>query len=321
MVSILRKLKRSIQSRTKKTEPNVLFWWGSFSGGGGATIGDLFAINNFSDELNNQGLRHSIVTHQSLPTRGHILIDRTKQLRRNIKTLAFVCGPLLDDPQFRALLKDHTSAGKVAAGVSILPSSRSIASEFDTIIARDGTDDSHFDLAISEIVAPMPPGGRRLKIGLCYRGHQGEYGEATRWAEAQSILDGIAEAQDADRIEIDTVLREDNSADNILGKFRAADIILTTRLHGALFSLAQGKPVIVIDQIAGTGKVKPVMDKIAWPGSFSIDGIDTEAVRHLFERFLVEWPVEEVRTAQSEIMRRSTEARLAAASAFRRLAQ
>lgn len=280
----------------------AIIWWGSLRSGGGATIGDLRAVENLSAELSARGHPHTVLTNHALPVSGHLAIDDLRSVGTGIETIVFVCGPLVEHRRLIEFLARQRSARKIAVGVSVLSNQRRMTEQFDLVLARDGLGRQSFDLAISSTRRCEPPTPGRLKLALCYRGNQKEYGKGRAdAARAESLLDGLASEMQADVIRIDTVLRLGNGADDIEEKFRSADIVLTTRLHGALFALANGKPVVAIDQIRGNGKVKPVLDRLGWPAAFGVEQVEPTRLYETVAAMLREWPIEAVSAVQARI--------------------
>ncbi|TIS53929.1 MAG: polysaccharide pyruvyl transferase family protein [Mesorhizobium sp.] len=297
--------------RRTAASPITLVWWGSFEGGGGATIGDLHAVKNLSAALRQAGHEHNVLSHPTLGIAGHRQISDLFDMRREIETLVFVCGPIVQADQLADLLTVHRNARKIAVGVSVISGHQDIAARFDAILARDGLPRPSFDLAIlrSEPCA-VPPTGKRLKAGLCFRGDQQDYGAGmTEWLRAERLLSQLAEAFGLETEPIDTVLRPGNEAAKIERQFETVDLILTTRLHGSLYGLSKGKPVIAIDQVRGMGKVKPILDRIGWPLAYSIEEANETSLADQMRRTLAEWPVEALTSSQTTILHLSSKAR------------
>ncbi|GLS35331.1 polysaccharide pyruvyl transferase [Mesorhizobium tianshanense] len=297
--------------RRTTVSPTTLVWWGSFENGGGATIGDLHAVENLSAELFRAGHDHDVLSHPTLGIAGHRQISDLFDMRREIETLAFVCGPIVQADQLADLLDVHRNARKIAVGVSVISRHQDMAARFDAVLARDGLPRQSFDLAISRSrPCAVPPPGKRLKAGLCFRGEQRDYGKGmTEWVRAEGLLSQLAEAFGLETEPIDTVLRSGNEAAKIERQFETVDLILTTRLHGSLYGLSKGKPVIAIDQIRGTGKVKPILDRVGWPLAYSIEEANESSLAGQMRRIIAEWPVEAVANSQATILDLSSKAR------------
>lgn len=241
----------------------------------------------------------------------HCQVRDLFDVRREIETLVFVCGPIVQTDELVDLLAVHRKARKLAVGVSVISRHRQMAARFEAVLARDGLSRQSFDLAISRsLPCAAPEPGKRLKAGLCLRGDQRDYGDGmTEWAKAERLLLQLAETFGLDTEPIDTVLRPGNEATKIEQQFETVDLVLTTRLHGSLYGLSKGKPVIAIDQIKGTGKVKPILDRIGWPLAYSIEEANEALLAYQMRQVLTEWPVEMVTSSQATILDLSSMAR------------
>ncbi len=268
--------RRFLQPRTLDAPPTVILWWGTLGYAGKVTLGDLHAVENLSRALTERGHRHAILSHPDLRLAGHLSVDDIFALRRTISRIVFVCGPLLDRAWLRDFFAVHAAARKFAVGVSILPAEQRMTARFDGVVARDGVAESYFDLApyglsAGELAPQIPP----RRVGLCLRGPQKEYGAGrqSQHDKAGRLFADAIRAHGFEMHEIDTELTPEQGADAIASRFRDADLIFTTRMHGALLGLAIGRPVIAIDQIPGGAKVTAVMGRIGWPLTFAAETV------------------------------------------------
>jgi len=150
--------------------------------------------------------------------------------------------------------------------------------KFHHIVGRDGIE-PYFDLAVSDTMAPAKELSFRM-VGVCLRGPQNEYGVSRRGISqtTETLICDVVHKDQFQRLEIDTVLSPQNAAAAIHTKFPTADLILTTRMHGAFLSLAAGKPVIAINQVPGEAKVSAVLGKTGWPFVFQSETLSAETI-------------------------------------------
>lgn len=268
--------RRYLQPRTLDAPSTVILWWGTLGHAGKVTVGDLHAVENLSRALGARGHTHAILSHPELRLPGHLAIEDIFSLRRTITRIVFVCGPLLDRAWLRDFFAVHAGARKFAVGVSILPGEHRMTARFDGLVARDGIAESFFDLApygltAGETLPHLPP----RQVGLCLRGAQKEYGSGrlSLHDKAATLFAEAIRTHGFDTHEIDTELTPDHGPDEIAARFRSADLILTTRMHGALLGLAMGRPVIAIDQIPGGAKVTALMRRVGWPLCFAAETV------------------------------------------------
>lgn len=295
-----RSLRRRFRAVRREPAPNIaLIWWGSLSGGGGATIGDLQAVDNLSDALTAKGCAHQIITNPSLAL-PHRLVPDLFDLRKKIQKIVFVCGPLVHNRELVDFLSIHRKSKKIAVGVSVVSHQRRMSELFDAVIARDGTEDPFFDIAVTEFKPPRLPEERLGKVGLCLRGPQSEYGRDTCESQkAESLLRLLISELGLKMVDIDTVIRPENRADEIIQKFRDVDMVLTTRLHGSLFGLSEGKPILAIDQIAGGAKVSSFLKKIEWPYIFQAGNTSVDELVTCIEQWEAHYPLHAITTSQA----------------------
>ena len=309
--------RRYLTARRLDTPPVLLVWWGSYGFRGGATLGDLMAVENLSALLEQRGVAHAVASHPELGLDRHFHAENLYRIRPAGK-LVFVCGPLTDDPDLGDLLHVHRRSRTLAVGVSVLANQQRLARKFDRIVARDGVPGSLFDLAVSRCLPPRPAGTIFETVGLCLRGKQGEYGRARGdlSAFASDVFLRIVERTGLKPVVIDTVLSEANTPDRVERDIARSDVVLTTRMHGALLSLAAGKPVVALDQIPGGAKVASVVGKTGWPLLFRADETDAETLEAAFSSTLREGKRREIEEAQAAMARLAGEALGASAAAI-----
>lgn len=255
----------------------LLIWWGSFAERGSATIGDLHAVQNLSEALVAADVEHAVISNVASRSWRVPVFREIRKIERHVSTLVFVCGPLLETDGLRRILERFPRARKIAVAVSILPEqSRAVSERFDWILARDGLAHCSFDLAPARYRTRPPPAPppASAPIGLCLRGLQTEYGPG-RLSQHERIRQMFEQAATHWRREttpIDTVLRQNKDPGFELDhRFGSTGAVATTRMHGALYALLNGRPPIAIDQIPGGAKVSSLLGAIEWPHVYPHD--------------------------------------------------
>jgi hypothetical protein len=85
--------------------------------------------------------------------------------------------------------------------------------------------------------------------------------------------------------------------------------VATTRLHGALFALALGKPVLALDQVGGGGaKVRSVLTRIGWPLIFDAENASQTEIDRALSAALSPEIVPIVERCRDEAIRQSVAA-------------
>lgn len=293
----------------------VLVWWGTWQRG--ATVGDRLAVDNLSRRLREAGLSHSLLSHPIHAAVGDLATSDPFALAPQIKTLVFVCGPMVGTKRVRRLLWCCRHTTVLAAGVSLLEQQQEVNQTLKAFVARDGVPGAIFDLAVDSILSPelhaRPERLAQPRIGICLRGSQKDYGaDRDQSRLAESLMESIVGRLPAHYERINTVLSAGNTPEKILCQICSVDLLLTTRLHGSLLALASGVPVIALDQISGGGKLTEVLGRITWPYCFPVDKVDVFQLQSLMTRMLENPPFEEIKSCQI-LMRRLTEAALGAA--------
>jgi hypothetical protein len=262
-------------------EQHAIIWCGSFEDGGGATIGDIHAVENLSDELRQRSFDHIIACTLPLRDRFDAIVRGPRTLRRNIKTIIFVGGPLADSRELRAITDPHGSARKVAVGVTVFKNQAPLNSSFDVILPRSGAPGAMFDLALARFDRLGMPGPAPSEtIGVCLLGLPSL---VPLHRMAESLLLKPAVQTGAAIARIDTVIEPTtNPVEKIERGFAGASMVATTTLHGALYSLAHGRPTVAVDQEEGGGEISEILGRIGWPLVFRADQVDEVAIDEAF---------------------------------------
>ncbi len=239
--------------------PKIALTWHGAWADPFVTIGDQIAMENLSRALTEAGIEHLVLS--AFPTSLPVPVVTDFRQVPQLDLIVHVCGPLVPSAQLFFLL--GKARKKLAVGVSVLGRFGPFNSLFDAIVARDGREPEHFDLA----PALLPAAKKKLLnetpvVGLCLVGRQGEYKQGTLHRRAEELLTAATVEIGAAVTPISTVLREESAA---LEKFSAVDVVATTRMHGSLFALMYGKPVVAIDQVPGGAKVTSILRRVTWP--------------------------------------------------------
>jgi hypothetical protein len=135
---------------------------------------------------------------------------------------------------------------------------------FDVLLERDSNHASRPDLTFLEPTPAVPV------VGRCLIDRQPEYGARQRHEAAASAIAGLIARRGLAVVEIDTrcltgVPGEMRRPPQVLSLIRRVDFLLTTRLHGMVYALKAGVPVIAVDPVAGGDKVTAQARAIGWP--------------------------------------------------------
>jgi hypothetical protein len=261
----------------------LLAWYGAFDGHG--TIGDLLSVVSVSNYLASRGVDVSLASAKRFPQMRDPVVDWEQVAPEDFDCFLFACGPIIKHhPETSSLFRRFESIRRMAVGVSLFPPEHENHScPFDVVLAREGAQNQHEDVAL---VAPLdaPPAAgsdrRGIRVGVVLRGEQGEYGpQNCLWREAAEIIDeALAELfseNPGETITIENHLdRSGVSPEELEELYRGCDLVVTTRFHGAAMALRHHVPFVAVDQIVGGAKVYGLLANRGWPHVYRTDLCD-----------------------------------------------
>lgn len=136
---------------------------------------------------------------------------------------------------------------------------------FDVLLERDSCRTNNPDLTFLEPTATIPV------VGRCIIREQVEYGQRQQIDIAIRVINDFISSRGYGIIDIDTELFHNveetglQSPSRMLSVIKRVDLLLTNRLHGMVFAIKAGIPVIAIDGIKGGDKVTAQAQAIGWP--------------------------------------------------------
>jgi polysaccharide pyruvyl transferase len=112
-------------------------------------------------------------------------------------------------------------------------------------------------------------------VGRCMVKRQSSYAGRERHEDARRLFDDAIDTNGFAAIDIDTRwYREGNglrTPEQLLSALQRIDILFTNRLHGMVFALKAGLPVIAIDAVEGGAKVLAQAQEVGWPKCIPIE--------------------------------------------------
>jgi hypothetical protein len=188
--------------------------------------------------------------------------------------LFVVCGPFWRPDYIRHGIDLDAFAHCARIGVNLsMIESVDAYNPFDRLIGRDSDKSAQPDISFLHEPSKVPV------AGLCLASAQSEYGDRQRHDKAADFLRRLADRNGLAVIPIDTAWPAQQNASGLASpeQFESIcarlDVMLTTRLHGAVISLKNGVPVVAIDAISGGGKVLQQANAIGWSEAFAIDHV------------------------------------------------
>ena len=240
---------------------------------GGATAGDVMARDVACAWLAERAIPFDVALEPALGDG----VDWFRVAPARYSDLLFVCGPVGPELQVAELIDRFHSCRRTALNVSLVgdPAWR----PFDVVIERDGGGEGRPDLALG---APA----RRVPVVARVEIHrQAEYPSA-RPEAAHVAFDRLLAQREAAVLAVDTRLDPAvpgrRTAAEVEALIAAADVVLTTRLHGLVLALRAGLPALAVDPVPGGGKVLAQAHALSWPAALTVDDLDDELLeRHL----------------------------------------
>jgi hypothetical protein len=247
----------------------LLTGWASFLHGE-ATAGDVLSLRAAGNALAEAGIDHWVAWSPGFRPGSLHLPDAPPG---DYTHVVFVCGPV-HGPQVRSLHERYAACRRIAVGVSVPDAEDPAVTGFHRVIPRDDGVTAELDLALGAPVSPTPV------LGVILAPHQPEYGGAGRHGDVHEALTGWLAGLDCARVPLDTRLAHADwercaTPDQFAALVSKMDAVVTTRLHGLVFGLKAGVPVLAVDPVAGGGKVTAQGRALDWPVVAAEDAGDT----------------------------------------------
>lgn len=177
--------------------------------------------------------------------------------------VVFACGPA-HGWQLRELHERYARCRRIAVGVSVIDQTDPAVIGFHRVLARDDGGLADPDLATTPAVGRVPV------VGVSLAPEQPEYGPRCRHEFVHSALGAWLATVDCARVSLDTRLGPTDlwhcaTPDQFASLVSRMDAVVTTRLHGLVFALRAGVPVLAVDPVAGGGEVSAQARVLHWP--------------------------------------------------------
>jgi hypothetical protein len=235
--------------------------WPSFRNGE-ATAGDVLAMDRVAEALGGAGIACEQAFSPVFAPGARTLDDAPPERYSHV---VFACGPAHGD-QVRWLHERYAPCTRIAVGVSVVDPVDPAVRGFDTVLPRDG-DGSAPDLCWA---ADGRGGDRPAVVGVVFAPGQPEYGDRGRHDRVHAVLGDWLNRLDCAPLPLDTRLdtsdwRHCATPAQFAALVARTDVVVTTRLHGLVFALRAGVPVVAVDPVRGGGKVTAQARSLGWP--------------------------------------------------------
>lgn len=234
-----------------------------------ATFGDTEALRVVCDWLEEIDIPFDIACH---PVNGIAGLDLLALDPRPYSIFIYVCGPWNEDNN--AILKKFQDCLKIGVNLSLEDTGYN---KFDILFCRDLPLKHNPDVVFASQVPNLP------LAGIACVHPQREYGERQRHKRVQQVIGQYLDCREVAGVTLDTLHYKNPTAirnaveyENLVGRL---DVVISSRLHGMVFALKRGVPVVAIDPVAGGAKVTAQANALGWPLIFNGDDIDETKLR------------------------------------------
>jgi hypothetical protein len=242
-----------------------------------ATFGDTEAMRVVVDWLEQTGLPFDVACD---PSTGMPGLPMSAVDPGRYSVFVFVCGPWRGGSNDR-MLKKFAHCRKI--GIDLSPEDP-WAHGFDVMIPRDMLDVHNPDLVFASSVPTLP------LVGIIQIRLRPDHPASAWRTRVQSVISEYLAEGDVAPITLDTVCDNNPTGiesavqlENIIGRL---DAVITTRMHGLVFALKKGVPVVAIDTVPGGGKVSAQAQAVGWPLVLSGEDVNAEQIRKAVNRCL-----------------------------------
>ena len=232
-----------------------------------STIGDIDSLAYVTELLREEGVGHDVLPFiEKLAPHIEGAIGRADLDPSAYTHLIVVCGPFWPELLARrgVDLERFAHCTRIGVNLTMVEPTKNW-NPFHLLLERDSDRIVRPDLTFLQTSATAPV------VGLCTIDRQREYGDRQRHAEAVGLMRQLVDARGIASVMIDTrwpAHRNSGglaSAAQVTGVMKRMDAVLTNRLHGMVYALKGGVPVLAIDPVEGGGKVSDQAKVLGWP--------------------------------------------------------
>ena len=238
-----------------------------------STIGDIESLEYVQGVLGENGIDYDVAPYKAkfvpLIARGVRIASVNPA---DYTHLIAVCGPFWPEYLTRHGIHLDRFAHCLRIGVNltmVLPLEQ--WNPFHVLIERDSGRTTRPDITFLRDTGSVPV------VGLCTIGRQREYGRRQRHDEAVARFRHLIAHRGLAAVEIDTRWpKERNSGGlgtpaEVMSVIRRTDALLTNRLHGMVYALKAGVPVLALDPVFGGDKVTAQAKVLGWPAVSTVE--------------------------------------------------
>jgi hypothetical protein len=247
-----------------------------------ATFGDVQAMEVVTKWLSDEGFEYDIVKSNPNGFDGPVWCPWINEFDpKDYDSFIFVCGPWFHSPRGQRLLEHFSSCFTIGIDISVCAESHG----FSLLLARD-----YKDIKNPDIVFEARSDAVKV-VGVALVHTQEEYGDSQRHSQVEETVKAYLESEGAAVIKLDTRTEDNNTGISTVSQLealiRCCDVVISSRLHGMIYSLKNDTPVLAIDCIVGGAKVTAQAEALQWPAIINGDGITVDKIKAGVERAMI----------------------------------
>jgi len=250
--------------------------WFSFEHGH-ATAGDLLALDVTCEWMQQAGYSYDIAYDPPFEGGVNWRVISPDQYSHVI----FVCGPFEQGAYEAEFLSRFSACRLIGLNLSMLEDMHKWK-PFDLLLERNSSEEVRPDMVFLSNEPKVPV------VGVCLV----EPYPGALDAVANEAINRLIAKRPMAIVHIDTRLDKNGtylrSKAEVESLIANVDVLLTTRLHGAVMAIKNGVPVVPIDPEAGGAKIVLQMKKIGWPFVFQADALDDKKLLDAYDYCLTE---------------------------------
>ena len=241
-----------------------------------STVGDIESLTVVQSWLRDLGIAYDIAPFaESVRAAMPGACDLARVDPSRYDCLIMICGPVwreqLEQVGFDFARFQHCA--RIGVNLTMVAPAREW-NPFDLLLERDSDRRARPDLTFFADTPQVPV------VGRCLVHRQSSYAGRERHDQAQLAFEALSRRHNFAVVDLDTRwYRAKNSLktpSHFLSALQRVDLLLTNRLHGMVYAIKAGVPVIAIDAIAGGAKVSAQAQVIGWPQCIPIEEATVE---------------------------------------------
>lgn len=243
-----------------------------------ATFGDFQAMEVVSNWLKNANLEHDIAVETMQYPNG---IPTSKIVPTDYDVLIFICGPWsgrsIWSNNFDMFGKQYIDHFKSCFKIGVDLSVKYKDHAFDLLLPRDFFEIKNPDLVYAAKSSQVPV------VGLFMVHAQPMYKDKQRHSHVNKVIKDYIKSQGHAVLKLDTLTESNPHGIKNVSQLEAlvskCDYVISSRLHGTVYSLKNNIPVLAIDCVAGGAKVTAQMQAVKWPAIINGDGLTVDDLK------------------------------------------